>query len=163
MFSFQYYVAQTEFVQDPRDNKIGEKQVGEQLSQAPPPRETGKSGYPHKFQNKNNQFPQLVTRSQREVRRDHEGQDGDAEDADQNSQASSTTSHFEYVVSADGKKFNYDLKKSKQTISSGPGHLRAITNQNKRFKGVIAHDGQDGEPSRGFFHWCERQEPEERE
>jgi hypothetical protein len=33
-----------------------------------------------------------------------------------------------------------------------PGPFRAITNQNKSFKGVISHDGKDGNPNAGRFH-----------
>lgn len=33
-----------------------------------------------------------------------------------------------------------------------PGPFRAITNQNKTFKGVISHDGKDGDSSAGRFH-----------
>lgn len=42
------------------------------------------------------------------------------------------------------------------------GHMRAITNQNGRFKGVIAHDGGVDDkgvekPHMGHMHWVEKE------
>ncbi|KAK2602945.1 hypothetical protein N8I77_009439 [Diaporthe amygdali] len=124
----QYYRAETKYVQNPANNRIGERSIQDQLRNSPGPRDTGKSGYPHKFTNKYGAIPQLV-RSQ--------------------SNSSSTTSLFEYPIFADGRTYNYQSKKPKDD----PGHIRGITNQNKRFKGVIAHDGEDGNPKRGSMHW----------
>lgn len=61
---------------------------------------------------------------------------------------SSTTFHeYPVLASQDGKKqnYNYDQKKPKQN----PGPFRAITDQNKDFKGVICHDGDKGRDGRG--------------
>lgn len=116
------------------DNRIGGKTIARQLSNAPSPRDTGKSGYPHKFYNEpgNTQIAQLVRTE---------------------SSASSTTSLYEYPVFSDGRTYNYQSKKPKDD----PGHIRGITNQNKRFKGVVAHNGEDGEPKRGDMHWVKKE------
>lgn len=71
------------------------------------------------------------------------------------SQASSTTGHIEYPVFADGRIYNYDVKRPKDD----PGHIRATTNQNKRLKGVIAHLGVSQNPNVGGMHWCEKEAP----
>lgn len=116
------------------DNRIGEKNIARQLSNAPNPRDTGKSGYPHKFHNKpgETQIPQLVRTD---------------------SVASSTTSLYEYPVFSDGHAYEYQSRRPKDD----PGHIRGITNQNKRFKGVVAHDGMDGRPNGGGMHWVEKE------
>lgn len=48
----------------------------------------------------------------------------------------------------DGKPFAYNQQRPR----ANPGPFRAITNQNKTFKGVIAHTGKNGNPNDGFFH-----------
>lgn len=116
------------------DNIITEMAIARQLSIAPNPRETGKSGYPHKFLNEfgKGQIPQLVSQSA----------------------SSSTTSLYEIPGRADDTDYKFDSKKPKDD----PGNLRIITNQNGTFKGIVAHDGEDGNPNRGFMHWVEKKE-----
>lgn len=115
------------------DNRIGVKAIARQLANAPSPRDTGRSGYPHKFYNEPGE-----TQIQQLVRTD--------------STASSTTSLYEYPVFSDSHTYDYQ-KKPKEN----PGHIRGITNQNKRFKGIVAHNGEDGKPNRGDMHWVEKE------
>ncbi|KAI7776065.1 hypothetical protein LA080_005839 [Diaporthe eres] len=129
----EYYQAKTKFVSMESDNRIGAKAIARQLANAPSPRDTGKSGYPHKFYNEpgETQSPQLVRTD---------------------SAASSTTSLHEYPVFSDSHTYKYQKKPR-----GNPGHIRGITNQNKRFKSVVAHNGEDGEPNRGDMHWVEKE------
>lgn len=115
------------------DNRIGVKAIAIQLANAPNPRNTGKSGYPHQFYNEpgDTQIAQLVR---------------------SNSDASSTTSLYEYPVFSDSHTYDYQKKPREK-----PGHIRGITNQNKRFKGVVAHNGEDGNPNKGDMHWVEKE------
>lgn len=53
----------------------------------------------------------------------------------------------------DGRDYNYQSKPKDEV-----GHIRGITNQNKRFKGVIAHNGLEGDPNQGPMHWVEKEE-----
>lgn len=116
------------------DNRIGAKTIAGQLANAPNPRDTGKSGYPHKFGNKlgPTQIAELVR---------------------SDSAASSTTSLYEYPVFADVHTYDYQSKRPKED----PGHIWGITNQNKRLKGVVAHDGKDGRANGGGMHWAEKE------
>lgn len=71
---------------------------------------------------------------------------------------SSTTSHYEYPVFGDSHVFDWHTKK-RFTSGSGPEHLRAITNQKGRFKGVVAHQGMDGKSSSGPLEWVSVRPP----
>lgn len=106
------------------------------MAGSPAPRETGKSGYPHKFHNHEGQIPELLIPSPSP------------------SNASSTTSHYEYPVFADGHTYDYNTKK-KHREEGAQGHLRAITNQKGKLKGVIAHEGNSPQkkPHVGPMHW----------
>lgn len=84
---------------------------------SPPPTKSGKSSYPHQFFNKE-ELPCLPTPSL--------------------SRESSTEGYYEYPVFANGHNYDYDSKKPRDP----PGHLRAVTNQNKRLKAVLAHEGE---------------------
>ncbi|KAG6356087.1 hypothetical protein INS49_015472 [Diaporthe citri] len=128
----EYYQAKTKLVSKESGNRVGVKAIARQLANAPSPRDTGKSGYPHKFYNEpgETQISQLVRTD---------------------SAPSSTTSLYEYPVFSDNQTCNYQKKPREN-----PGHIRGITNQNKRFKGVVAHHGEDGKPNRGDMHWVEK-------
>lgn len=137
------YIANTKFVKDSRDNSISRAQIGQQLASAPAPHDKALSGYPHKFENKNGQIQELkIPRLQKAPSSVVSGA----------SEVSSTTSHYEYPVFGDSHTFDWHTKK-KDSSGSGPEHLRAITNQNGRFKGVIAHEGEDGDPAAGQMEW----------
>ncbi|KAF2433683.1 hypothetical protein EJ08DRAFT_657823 [Tothia fuscella] len=72
----------------------------------------------------------------------------------QASHVSSTTSLYEYPVKQDfdGRKyFNYQVKKRD---GEDPGPFRAVTNQNKRYKGIMCHQGNARSPNVGPFHLC---------
>ncbi|KAJ5873049.1 Guanine-specific ribonuclease N1/T1 [Penicillium soppii] len=60
----------------------------------------------------------------------------------------SITSYRKYPVLSTGNTY-YDFDKKPQ---ANPGPFRAITNQNKIFKGVISHGGRDGKNNAGSFH-----------
>lgn len=52
-------------------------------------------------------------------------------------------------MQASGKDYDYEGRKP----PDDPGPYRAITNQKKRYKGTIAHDGDGkGNPNTGGFH-----------
>ncbi|OQE28989.1 hypothetical protein PENFLA_c004G07101 [Penicillium flavigenum] len=108
-------------------NKISQATVKSQLREAPGPNQTGRSGYPHKYGN---------------------GDTGpDGRPLFRIRTNSSTTSFREYPVMANETTYPFDTKPKAR-----PGPFRAITNQNKSFKGVISHDGKDGNPNAGRFH-----------
>ncbi|OQD69427.1 hypothetical protein PENPOL_c002G00635 [Penicillium polonicum] len=109
------------------ENKISQATVQNQLREAPGPNQTTKTGYPHKYYNEDlgpDGRPLFRVRTN-----------------------SSTTSYREYPVMSTGNTYNFDKKPKAR-----PGPFRAITNQNKTFKGVISHDGKDGNANAGFFH-----------
>ncbi|KAJ5350668.1 Guanine-specific ribonuclease N1/T1 [Penicillium brevicompactum] len=108
-------------------NKISQDTVQEQLENAPAPNDTRKSGYPHRFKN--------IRQGEKKERLFDTGSN------------SSTTSYREYPVMSDGSNYDFD-----ERPKPNPGPFRAITNQNKTFKGVIAHDGKDGRTNAGNFH-----------
>lgn len=110
-------------------NKIRQDTVDAQLAKAPGPNEKGKSGYPHRYENKD---------------RDEEGRPLFRARTN-----SSSTSYREYPVRASGKDYNYGSKPKDR-----PGPYRAVTNQNKTLKGVICHDGSPGNVAGGTFHRC---------
>ena len=68
------------------------------------------------------------------------------------SASSSTTSLHDYPAFLDDRDYHYERKKPKDNS----GHIRAIANQNKRFKGVVAHNGKDSNPNRGPMHWVDK-------
>ena len=109
------------------ENKISQATVQNQLREAPGPNETTKTGYSHKYYNED------------------KGPDGHPLFRVRTN--SSTTSYREYPVMPTGDTYAFDKKPKAK-----PGPFRAITNQNKTFKGVISHDGKDGNPNAGYFH-----------
>jgi len=110
-------------------NKISKATVAAQLANAPGPDEKTKSGYPHRYENKE---------------RDDAGQP-----LFRIRTNSSTTSYREYPVLQSGDGYNYKKKPKDR-----PGPFRAVTNQNKTFKGTICHDGEPGNVAGGTFHRC---------
>ncbi|KAK9847833.1 Guanine-specific ribonuclease N1/T1 [Penicillium brevicompactum] len=108
-------------------NKISQDTVQEQLENAPGPNDATKSGYPHRFKN--------IRQGEKNERLFDTGSN------------SSTTSYREYPVMSDGSNYDFD-----ERPKPNPGPFRAITNQNKTFKGVIAHDGKNGRTNAGNFH-----------
>ncbi|KAJ5736872.1 Guanine-specific ribonuclease N1/T1 [Penicillium malachiteum] len=115
-------------------NKISQETVRRQLAAAPGPNlnlgnvdQKTKSGYPHKYFNY------------------EEGPD--KEGLFRRRTNSSTTSYREYPVMPTGPAYPFDTKPKTR-----PGAFRAITNQNKTFKGVICHNGENGDPAKGYFH-----------
>ncbi|KAJ5611712.1 Guanine-specific ribonuclease N1/T1 [Penicillium herquei] len=116
-------------------NKISQETVQTQLAIAPGPDlnykkrsdQTTKSGYPHLYENQDRDPAKqpLFTRRTN----------------------SSTTSYREYPVMASGIGYAFDEKPKQR-----PKGFRAITNQNKTFKGVICHDGENGNEAKGHFH-----------
>lgn len=119
------------------------------MAGAPAPQDKGKSGYPHHFLNEDDQFPELIIPNPANLEKSP-------------SNASSTTSHYEYPVFADGHTYDYDTKK-KHMPPDAQGHLRAITSQKKKLKAVIAHDGEDNKAWQGPMHWAEKKEPPKKE
>jgi ribonuclease/clavin/mitogillin len=108
-------------------NKISQATVQKQLRESPGPNQATKSGYPHEYFNESNdpnRQPLFRVRTN-----------------------SSTTSFREYPVMSTGKTYDYHNKPK-----ANPGPFRAITNQNKTFKGVISHDGENGKINAGGFH-----------
>jgi hypothetical protein len=120
------------------ENKLSKPSVKRQLSNAPGPNDKCRSGYPHVYQNKDrNEAGEPLFRARTE---------------------SSTTSYREFPVLADDRDYNYDSKPKDR-----PGPFRAITNQNKTFKGVICHDGEKGNVAGGGFHRAKDEEEDEDE
>ncbi|KAL1847247.1 hypothetical protein Daus18300_014011 [Diaporthe australafricana] len=126
----QYYKVENEQMSKAA-NRIGQNSIQKQLNNAPQPSDTGKSGYPHHFENIGN-IPQLLKSTSR---------------------VSSTTSLYGYPVFADGHNYDYQSRRPKEP----PGHIRSITNQNKRPKGVVAHPGEEGNPNGGHLKWVKKE------
>ncbi|XTI85075.1 Ribonuclease/ribotoxin, partial [Cenococcum geophilum] len=112
------------------------------LDKAPNPRETGKSGYPHRYKDKGGLFKRSDTKN---------SNSGSRSTSSATSVASSTTSLYEYPVQRDGNGYNFNSKPK-----GSPGPFRTVTNQNKRLKGVMCHNGdlQTMNTNKGFFHLC---------
>lgn len=115
-------------------NKISQATVQDQLARAPAPQETGKSGYPHEYFNQD--------------------EDKDKQPLFRTRTNSSTKTYHEYPVMASGKTYAFEKKPR-----ANPGPFRAIVNQNKTFKGVIAHDGEGTKPNAGRFHRATEHRP----
>ncbi|OCT51182.1 hypothetical protein CLCR_09047 [Cladophialophora carrionii] len=66
--------------------------------------------------------------------------------------SNSPTIDMEYPVTQHGPPYNFKSKPK-----DDPGAFRAITNQNKDYKGTICHDGdrKANNPNAGLFHLCE--------
>jgi hypothetical protein len=127
-------------------NRIPGNTVRAQLDKAPNPRETGKSGYPHLYKDKGGLFKRSDTNNS-----NNNSNSSSRRTSSAASVASSTTSLYEYPVQRDGNGYNFNSKPKEN-----PGPFRTVTNQNKRLKGVMCHDGdlKTMNPNKGFFHLC---------